>query len=91
MNQGTESRANGRFRRRALEAGAWAALIALLWGLDTLTKLAVRERTGVGLDDFRLFAEQATSAAAALVMVAFLLGGRLTRRGAGTPVRPPAD
>ena len=50
----------------------WAVAIALLWGVDTLTKLQERARTGVGLDDFRLFTEQATSAAAALAMVMFV-------------------
>lgn len=59
-------------RRRWLEGASWAGLIALLWGLDTLAKLEDRRRTGVGLDDFRLLTEQATSAAAALVMVLFV-------------------
>ena len=59
-------------RRRLLEAGFWIVLIALLWTLDTLTKMALRERTGFGLDDFRLIVEQATSAVGALVMVPFV-------------------
>lgn len=59
------------FHRRLLEGLFWLAVIALFWGLDTLTKLEERERLGVGLDDFRLFTEQATSACAAFVMVLF--------------------
>ena len=48
------------------------ALIGLLWTLDTLSQLETRARTGTGLDDFRLYTEQATSAAAALLMVPFV-------------------
>jgi hypothetical protein len=59
-------------RRRLLEGAFWVALIALFWGLDALTKLEERNRLGVGLDDFRLFTEQVTSAGAALVMVLFV-------------------
>lgn len=61
-----------RIPHRWLAAGFWTALVGLLWGIDTLTKLEDRARTGVGLDDFRLYTEQATSAAAALVMVLFV-------------------
>ena len=63
---------DGYLRRRLLEAGFWIVLIGLLWTLDTLTQMALRTRTGVGLDDFRLITEQATSAAGALVMVPFV-------------------
>ena len=60
-------------RRRLLETGFWVLLITVLWTLDLMTKFAVRERTGVGLDDFRLIAEQVTSGLAALVMVLFVV------------------
>ncbi|MDH4015615.1 MAG: LytTR family transcriptional regulator [Chromatiales bacterium] len=60
-------------RRRLLETGFWVLLITVLWTLDLMTKFAVRERTGVGLDDFRLIAEQVTSGFAALVMVLFVV------------------
>jgi hypothetical protein len=62
----------GDMPRRFFEAAFWMVLITVLWTLDTLTKLRLRERTGVGLDDFRLIAEQATSAAGVLVMVGFV-------------------
>lgn len=48
---------------------SWIAAVGLLWGLDTLTKLAERERTGIGLNDFRLYAEQGTSALAVLLLI----------------------
>ena len=72
MTDDTTTTDNGYLRRRLLEAGFWIVLIALLWTLDTLTQMAVRARTGVGLDDFRLITEQATSAVGALVMVPFV-------------------
>jgi len=59
--------------RRWLEAAAWIALVALLWGSDLLAKFSVREQTGIGLDDFRLISEQATSAIAVLAMIPFLI------------------
>ena len=58
--------------RRALEAAFWIVIIGLFWTLDTLTKMDLRARTGVGLDDFRLITEQWTSAAGVLAMVAFV-------------------
>ncbi len=60
-------------RRRVLEIIFWPLLIAFFWTVDGWNKFAERERTGVGLDDFRLVAEQATSAAAALCMVPFVV------------------
>jgi hypothetical protein len=62
----------GTGRRRVLEIAFWPLIIAFFWTLDGWNKLAERERTGVGLNDFRLVAEQTTSAAAALCMVAFV-------------------
>jgi hypothetical protein len=62
----------GRWRERAAQFGFWVVLIATLWGLDTLTKIGERDRTGVGLDDFRLYTEQGTSALSALIMVLFV-------------------
>lgn len=56
-----------------LEAAAWIALVALLWGTDLLAKLSVREQTGIGLDNFRLVSEQVTSAVAVLAMVPLLV------------------
>jgi hypothetical protein len=70
MNAHTNNEKN--FRRRLLEAGFWIVLITVLWTLDLLTKFELRDRTGVGLDDFRLVAEQVTSGLAALVMVLFV-------------------
>ena len=60
-------------RRRVLEIAFWPLVIAFFWTVDGWNKFAERERTGVGLDDFRLVAEQATSAAAALCMVLFVV------------------
>jgi hypothetical protein len=65
------TRAEG--RRRALEVALWIVAIGFFWVLDTLTKLDERRRTGVGLDDFRLATEQATSALAVLLMIAFVV------------------
>jgi hypothetical protein len=56
-----------------LEAAAWIAFVALLWGTDLLAKYSVRQQTGIGLDNFRLVSEQVTSAVAVLVMVPFLV------------------
>jgi hypothetical protein len=52
---------NRRWRRRFAEGAALAAIVAILWFLDTLTKRNIRAVTGVGLDDFRLAVEQVTS------------------------------
>ncbi len=59
-------------RSRLLEVAFWPLAIGFFWTVDTLIKLEDRTRTGVGLDDFRLITEQATSAAAALCMVLFV-------------------
>ena len=67
---GKDERTN---RRRALEIAFWPLIIAFFWTVDGWNKLVERERTGAGLDDFRLVAEQATSAAAALCMVMFVV------------------
>jgi hypothetical protein len=67
------SRAAAGFAASWGAAVAWALLIALLWTVDLLTKL-----TEAGGGDHakaldRLIAEQATSALAALIMVAFVV------------------
>ena len=49
-----------------------AGLVTVLWTVDTLTKLAERNQTGVGKETFRLLVEQSTSAVAALVMIGFV-------------------
>jgi len=59
--------------RRWWEAGAWVVLIAVFWGSDLLAKIAVRNQTGIGKDDFSLISEQITSAVAVLVMILFLI------------------
>ncbi|MDX1481484.1 MAG: LytTR family DNA-binding domain-containing protein [Woeseiaceae bacterium] len=55
--------------RRALEALAWFLLIAFLWGIDLLTKLAEVERLGLAKTADRLIVEQVTSGLAVLVLV----------------------
>jgi hypothetical protein len=60
-------------RRRSAEVLAWVLAVGLLWTVDTLAKLSIREQTGYGKDDFRLFTDQGTSAAAALLMVPFVI------------------
>lgn len=62
-------RTAGGLPRRALEAAFFVAVVALFWGLDTLTKLDEFERRGVTPDHFRLYVEQATSALAVLLLV----------------------
>lgn len=56
-----------------LEAVAWIALVAVLWGTDLLAKYLASQQSGTGLDTFRLVSEQATSAVAVLIMVPFLI------------------
>jgi LytTr DNA-binding domain len=60
-------------RRRSAEVLAWTLAVAFLWTVDTLSKLSIREQTGAGKDDFRLFTDQGTSAAAALLMIPFVI------------------
>jgi len=62
-----------RWRKRALEIAFWVLTIGFFWTVDVFTKLTDRQRTGIGLDDFRLFTQQATSAVAAMLMVYFVL------------------
>ena len=59
--------------RTWLEAAAWVALVAVLWGTDTVAKYLAAQQSGIELDTFRLVSEQATSAVAVLVMVPFLV------------------
>jgi hypothetical protein len=61
------------WRRRAFEWGFWPALVALAWGLDTLIKYQDRQRSGYGLDDFRLVWEQLTSGMGVLLMLPLLV------------------
>lgn len=58
--------------RRAVETLAWFLLIAFLWGIDLLTKLAEVERLGLAKTADRLFVEQVTSGLAVLVLVPFV-------------------
>lgn len=60
------------WRRRVMEGGFWILAIVVLWGLDTLTKMQVRDRTGIGKDNLGLITEQATSAAGVLIMLLFV-------------------
>jgi hypothetical protein len=57
--------------RRGYEALGWFLLVMVLWGTDLFVKLAERDQSGFGKDDFRLVTEQVTSAAAVLVMIPF--------------------
>ena len=65
----SEENAKSVVLRRVGEAAAFAAIIGVFWTLDTLSKRNIRLVEGVGLDDFRLFAEQATSAFSVWVLV----------------------
>jgi hypothetical protein len=56
-----------------LEAAGWVMRVAVLWGADLLVKMAERDQTGFGKDDFRLISEQVTSAVAVLIMVLFVV------------------
>lgn len=70
----TEPQPRARLPNRFAVAVLWVALIAILWGLDTLTKLQLRAINGFGSDgNERLIAAQATSAAAALAMVPLVI------------------
>ena len=61
---------NDRQRRRTvIEAGIFALLVVVFWGVDTLAKRNLRLVDGVGLDDFRLFTEQITSGLAVWLLV----------------------
>jgi hypothetical protein len=55
--------------RFLLEGLAWFALVSVIWSFDLMTKFEERWRIGAGLDDFRLVAEQITSAIAVMVML----------------------
>lgn len=59
--------------RTWLEAAGWIALVTLLWGADLFARIAEREQSGFGKDDFRLVSEQVTSGIAVLVMVLFVI------------------
>jgi hypothetical protein len=59
--------------RRWLEAAAWIALVAVLWGTDLLARYLASRHSGMAFDTFRLVSEQATSAIAVLIMVPFLI------------------
>ncbi len=48
-------------QRMVAEAGVFAVLVVVFWGVDTLTKRNLRMVSGVGPDDFRLYVEQITS------------------------------
>lgn len=59
--------------RRLLEVAGWVFLVSVLWGTDLLVKIAERDQTGFGKDDFRLITEQVTSGIAVLIMVSFVI------------------
>jgi hypothetical protein len=56
------------WRRRLLEASFFVFIIAVLWTVDTLTKINIRNFQG-GPDDFRLIVHQVTSAIVVLALV----------------------
>jgi hypothetical protein len=55
--------------RRVGEAAGLAVIVIIFWTLDTLAKYNVRLVDGVGPDDFRLIAEQTTSAFTVWILV----------------------
>lgn len=55
--------------QRVIEAIGLAAIVATLWTLDTFAKHRAREIDGVGLDNFRLIAEQVTSAVSVYALI----------------------
>jgi len=61
-----------RLRRKLLEAAGWLAGVALLWTVDTMSKLAIQAQNGWVGDHFRLITEQWTSAAGVLAMIPFV-------------------
>lgn len=74
--RGTESNGVdgvGGASRRWLEAAGWVLVVSVLWGADLLAKLAERDLSGMGKDDFRLISEQVTSAVAVLIMIPLVL------------------
>jgi hypothetical protein len=56
-----DAQRKSRILRHLGEAVALAGVVIVFWTLDTLAKRNVRLVDGVGLDDFRLIAEQVTS------------------------------
>ena len=61
------------YKRTVMEAMAWVVAVAVLWGVDLLTKIAERDVSGVGKDNFRLVTEQYTSGLAVLCMLVFVV------------------
>ena len=55
--------------RKLAEAGGFAALIGVLWTVDTLTKRNVIVTRGYDFELYRLYVEQATSAVVVLLLV----------------------
>jgi len=72
MNLQAEDQNGSRLRRQSMQAGFWILLIAVLWTLDTLTKMQLLRRRGIDPDLFPLITEQLTSAAGVLAMVGFV-------------------
>ncbi len=68
-----DSRNRASRAQRLYEVFAWIALVALLWTVDTFTKLSVRASSGVGKANFALINDQATSALSVLIMVVFVV------------------
>jgi hypothetical protein len=59
--------------RRWLEAAGWIVIVSVLWGADLMAKIAERDQTGIGKEDFRLISEQVTSGIAVLIMIVFVV------------------
>jgi len=60
-------------RRRLIESAAWIVGVSFLWTVDTFAKLTYRDNTGIGKGDYKLITDQVTSAAAALIMILFVV------------------
>jgi hypothetical protein len=65
--------AEGAVSRTWFQVTGWVVLVAVLWGVDLLSKMSERDQLGVGKDDFRLISEQVTSALAVLILIPFVL------------------
>jgi len=65
----TQSKSYGQWPRRLLESGFFAAVIATLWTLDTLTKIKEQNPQGGSFAEFQLYAHQVTSALAVLILI----------------------
>jgi hypothetical protein len=69
----TSESGDWKYPRRWFEAAGWVLLVAVLWGSDLFVRFSERAEFGAGKDDFRLVAEQLTSAFAVLFMIPFVI------------------